>query len=269
VLAAVAALAFFHLATGASPSLAAGPEAAAPLESGVAQPSSAAPIEVPILMYHYVDAAAVPGSAGNALTVRTKAFEQQMDFLTSHGYHTVTMGQVCAALTGGASLPSKPVALTFDDGGLDNYTVAYPILRSHGFVATFFVMTAFVGDPGTMTWSQLLEMAAAGMDIGSHTDRHADLTVVSAQALRDELEQSRQSIETETGRAPIAVSYPFGHYDQRVIAATRAAGYLMAVTTHEGITLRPAEVYSLSRVHVRGTETLKDFARSLDLAVTL
>jgi peptidoglycan/xylan/chitin deacetylase (PgdA/CDA1 family) len=268
VLAAVVAFALFHFAAGASPTLAAGPEAA-PLDPGGARPSSVTVIEVPILMYHYVDAAAVPGSAGNVLTVRTKAFEQQMDFLASHGYHTVTMEHIFAALTGGAPLPSKPVALTFDDGGLDNYTVAYPILRSHGFVATFFVMTGFVGDPGTMTWSQLLEMAAVGMDIGSHTDRHADLTEVSAAVLRDELEQSRQAIEAATGHAPVAVSYPFGRYDQRVIAAATAAGYLMAVTTHEGIKFSPAEIYSLPRVHVRGTGTLKDFARSLGLAVTL
>lgn len=180
MLAAIVALAFFHLAAGAGPILAAGPEAAAPLESRVAQLSVAETIRVPILMYHYVDTTAVPGPAGNVLTVRSKAFEQQMDFLESQGYHTVTMEQIHAALTDGTPLPPNPVALTFDDGGLDNYTVAYPMLRSHCFVATFFVMTAFVGDPGTMTWSQLLEMRAAGMGIESASrDRHGHVMIGS------------------------------------------------------------------------------------------
>jgi peptidoglycan/xylan/chitin deacetylase (PgdA/CDA1 family) len=220
-------------------------------------------------VYHYVDTAAVPGSAGDVLTVRTKAFEQQMDFLADRGYHTVTMEQLYAAMAGEAPLPPNPVALTFDDGGLDNYTVAYPILRSHGLVATFFVMTAFVGDPGTMTWSQLLEMRAAGMGIESHTARHADLTVLSAEALREELGQSREAIQGATGYTPVALSYPFGRYDQRVIDAARAAGYSMAVTTHQSVKLRPAEIYSLPRIHVKGMESLKGFARGLSPAFTL
>jgi peptidoglycan/xylan/chitin deacetylase (PgdA/CDA1 family) len=244
VLAAVATAAFFYYAAATSP------------------------VEVPILMYHYVDTAAVPGAAGDVLTVRTKAFEQQMDFLVNRGYHTVTMEQIRAAVAGEASLPPNPVALTFDDGGLDNYSVAYPILRSRGLVATFFVITAFVGNSGAMTWSQLLEMKAAGMGVESHTERHADLSALSAEALREELGRSREAIQDAMGYSPVALSYPFGRYDQRVIDAAAAAGYLMALTTHEGAKLRPAEIYSLPRVHVRGTGSLKDFARSLHVAVT-
>jgi peptidoglycan/xylan/chitin deacetylase (PgdA/CDA1 family) len=233
-------------------------------------PARAKAMNIPILMYHYVDATPPAlGPDANGLTVRTRAFELQMDFLAKKGYHTVTLEQVYDAMAGLASLPTKPVALTFDDGGLDDYTVAYPILRSHHFVATFFVITAFVGEPTTMSWNQLREMQVSGMAIESHTARHSDLTKATAASLRAELTQSREAIEAQLGRAPLALAYPFGHCDQRVIDATRAAGYLIAVTTRQSRRLAPGSVYSWPRVHAGGMESMKSFEASLGVAVTL
>ena len=233
-------------------------------------PANAKAVKVPILMYHYVDATAprVGPHAGD-LTVRTRDFLAQMDFLAKHGYHAVTLEQVYAAMVGGGSLPTKPVALTFDDGGLDDYTVAYPILRSHDFVATFFVISGSVGGPTAMTWDQLREMQAAGMAIESHTAHHGDLVASSAAALSAELNESRKTIEAELGRAPLVVSYPFGRYDDRVIDAARDAGYLIAVTTHQGRVLTPDSVYCWPRVHVAAMESLKGFEAGLGVPVTL
>ena len=233
-------------------------------------PAQAKALSVPILMYHYVDdAPPVLGPDAGGLTVRTRAFELQMDFLAKNGYHTVTLEQVYAAMAGLASLPAKPVALTFDDGGLDDYTVAFPILHSHHFVATFFVITGFVGGSNTMSWNQLRAMQLNGMAIESHTVRHADLTTVTTTELRAELTQSREAIQTQLGRAPLVLAYPFGLYDQRVIDATRAAGYLMAVTTHQSRTLTPGSAYSWPRVHVGGMESMKGFEAGLGVALTL
>ena len=115
-------------------------------------PADAEALRVPILMYHYVDAEPPLDSPyADGLTVRTPDFEAQMDYLADKGYQPVTLDQVYAAMAGLTTLPAKPVVITFDDGGTDNYTVAYPILREHGFVATFFVITGMVGKDGTMT----------------------------------------------------------------------------------------------------------------------
>ncbi len=126
-------------------------------------------------------------------------------------------------------------------------------MRSHHFVATFFVR----------------DMQVGGMAIESHTTRHADLTAVTATELRAELTQSREAIQTQLGRVPFVLAYPFGHYDQRVIDATRAAGYLMAVTTHQSRTLAPGSAYCWPRVHVGGMESLKGFEAGLGVVVTL
>jgi len=91
-----------------------------------ALPSSAKPLRVPILMYHYIDATPPPaGPYAAGLTVLTAQFEAQMDYLASNGYHTVTLEQIYAAMAGLSPLPANPVALTFDDGAWT--TTPWPI----------------------------------------------------------------------------------------------------------------------------------------------
>ena len=147
---------------------------ASPLPSEL--PPDATRVHVPILMYHYVDDAPPPaGPYADDLTVRTKDFIAEMTYLVKGGYHTVSLADVYLAMAGERELPPKPVALTFDDGGIDNYQVAFPILRQLGLSATFFVITGRVGREGQMSWDELREMASQGMAIESHTVTHPDL----------------------------------------------------------------------------------------------
>ena len=227
-------------------------------------PADAEALRVPILMYHYVDATPpLGGPYADGLTVRTPDFEAEMKYLADKGYHPVTLEQVYATMAGLATLPAKPIAITFDDGGLDDYTVAYPILRKHGFVATFFVITGMVGKDGTMSWDQLREMHENGMVLGSHTVKHPDLTTASDARLRTELVDSRAAILKEVGVAPPVLCYPSGAHDARVMSAARAAGYRVAVTTTFGKTLEPGSSLEWPRVRVSGHEPLDEFAGSL------
>jgi len=215
-------------------------------------------------VYHYVDAAPpFDGSVANDLTVRTHEFEAQMAYLAAKGYSTVTLDQIYRAMAGEAQLPPKPVALTFDDGGLDNYTVAFPELEARGFVATFFVITGVVGKKGHMTWDQLRDMQKNGMSVGSHTVRHPDLREVDDTRLQTELADSRATILREIGVAPPDLCYPGGKYDTRVVEAAYHAGYLLAVGTRSGTELRPEEVYQWPRVTVSPRESIGEFAASL------
>ena len=249
------------------------PSQAKPVPAGASswQPSSLPPnprtLQVPILMYHYVDAKPpVPGLWGRQLTVPTAKFRAEMDYLATHGYHSVTLGQIYASLAGRKALPLKPVALTFDDGGLDDYTVAFPILRSHHFVATFFVITGFVGKPGHMTWAELKQMSMWGMAIESHSVHHQDLIFASNAQLKAELVQSRAAIRAQLGLDAQFIAYPDGGCDQRVMAATQAAGYLAAVADkpgQAGDTLFPVAVYDWPRAGIGPRENLAQFERAL------
>lgn len=257
--------------TGPSQAAGAGQDAAAPSPVPQTQnrpalpaelPAGARSVQVPIVMYHYVNDVPPPaGPYADALTVRTKDFEAQMEYLADNGYSTLTLEDVYLAMAGLSELPAKAIALTFDDGGLDNYTVAFPILLRHEFLATFFVITGTVGREGQMSWEQLQEMVDAGMSVESHTVSHPDLRHVPASRLLAELTESRESIQAELGRKSLVLCYPAGAYDARVIQAARDAGYLMAVATDKGREGDPAAIYELKRRRVSAFLPLSDFVR--------
>jgi len=213
-------------------------------------------------MYHYVDEEPPPaGPYADPLTVRTPDFIDQLQYLATHGYHAVTLAEVYLAMAGMRELPEKPVVLTFDDGGLDNYTVAFPLLRKYGFVAVFFVISKRIGADGQMNWDQLREMASSGMHIQSHTVSHPDLRDVSDARLRSELEDSRRTISEGVSQPGYVLAYPGGSYNARVIEATRAAGYVMAVTTDHGRPVDPQAPFEIRRLRVPAFMSVSEFAR--------
>ena len=215
-------------------------------------------------MYHYVDEtppAAGPFSA--ELTVSPAQFEAEMDYLAVNGYHPVTLEEVYAATAGTGRLPAKPVAITFDDGGLDNCTVAFPILQRHGFRATFFVITGFVGNRSCVDWDQLRTMYAAGMAIESHTVDHPDLRTLDAARLAEELSRSRAVLAKELGEDALILAYPQGRYNGTVIAAAQVAGYHAAVTTRLWWTSSSPSRYEWQRTRVSPGESLVAFGRAL------
>ena len=124
---------------------------------------------IPILLYHHIKV--VPTNASAAMrrwSLSPKGFEAQMNWVVIHGFHTITMEELIGHLKHGLSLPPKPIVLSFDDGWKDNYSVVFPILKKHKFVATFFIITDSVGHSAFMNWGQILQMSVAGMDIQEH-----------------------------------------------------------------------------------------------------
>jgi peptidoglycan/xylan/chitin deacetylase (PgdA/CDA1 family) len=228
-------------------------------------PADTRSVRLPVLMYHYVDDEPPPaGPYADGLTVRTPDFVEEMDYLVDNGFHTVTLADAYLAMAGLKELPDKSVALTFDDGGLDNYTVAFPILEERGLTGTFFVITKTVGTTGQMSWVQLKEMADAGMAVQSHSYSHPGLPGASDDRLRSELVNSRASIEEQVGQPVYVLSYPAGEYDARVIEAAKAAGYVMAVATDKGQRLGPDALFEIKRTRIAAFLPLSNFARYLE-----
>lgn len=220
---------------------------------------------VPILMYHYVGDVPPPaGPYASGLTVRTGDFDDQMRYLADNGYHSVGLGDLLLARRGLKILPSRAVILTFDDGGLDNYRVAFPIMVGYGLKGTFFVITGKVGAVGQMDWDDLRAMADQGMPVESHTVSHpADLRTVDDARLARELGDSRAAIAQNLGVTPESLSYPSGRYDDRVAAAAKAAGYLMAVSTNSGSDAGVDADFQVRRIRVTAFESLESFSSSL------
>ena len=147
---------------------------------------------VPVLNYHQVE-----DKDGNPLTLYCDQFDQQMAYLAEEGYHTITLDEMMDAAESGAPLPAKPVVITLDDGYVDNYEYAYPILKKYGFKATIFLINDFTGVyPNYLTWEQIHEMQDSGLiNFESHTMTHANLSeLTSRDELRHEIADSHRAL---------------------------------------------------------------------------
>ena len=234
-------------------------------------------LRVPILMYHFVSSLPAATALNYGLTVTDANFTAQLAYLRAQGYHTVSVRQVLNALYHHALLPAKPVMLTFDDGYVDNYTDAFPILRRFHDHGEFNIISAYVGQTvginSYMTWPQLRQLAAAGMDIGSHTVDHQDLGTLSIDQVRFELRDSRNTLQRQLHVSVQWLAYPSGEpfksgslaARQLLLSLLPEYGYVGALldgplTTSSQNAHTP---FQLERIRVAGGEGLAAFAASL------
>ena len=208
---------------------------------------------VPVLNYHQVE-----DKDGNPLTLYCDQFDQQMAYLAEEGYHTITLDEMMDAAENGTPLPEKPVVITLDDGYVDNYEYAYPILKKYGFKATIFLINDFTGVyPNYLTWEQIREMQDSGLiDFESHTMTHANLSeLTSRDELHHEIADSREALSKKLGKKIDYIAYPGGRVTDAVEEVTRDAGYRGAFTVHYGLSTPTEGVYQMDRIPIFGCNT--------------
>jgi peptidoglycan/xylan/chitin deacetylase (PgdA/CDA1 family) len=221
-------------------------------------------MHIPILMYHVVSAAPA-GTANPQLWVAKESFAAEMTALEKAGYYGITLEQAFAAWDHGGPLPRKPVVVSFDDGYLSQYTHARPVLRRLGWPGVLNLEWNNLG-PGGVTEREVKVMLGDGWELDSHTVTHPDLTTVSDAQLQTELVQSRKDIRGRFGTKTAAFfCYPSGHFDDRVVAAVKAAGYRGATTTQMGLGSR-ATPFTLDRVRVDASDTAASLLSKLRAA---
>lgn len=221
----------------------------------------------PILMYHQVGPHRT-ASPLNRWRVTEADFSRQMHLLTARGLRG-------AALTSFLARPAEErrAVLTFDDGYDGVRTRALPILSTLGFGATVFVVSGKLGgrndwdgeSPGEelLTAQGLREIHAQGIEIGSHSETHRDLTKLGNGELRREIAASKARLEDVVGAPVTTFCYPYGAFDERVVDAVGSAGYRAATAIRGGISPDLSDPFRLKRVAVRGTNTLLDFRLAL------
>jgi peptidoglycan/xylan/chitin deacetylase (PgdA/CDA1 family) len=226
--------------------------------------------DVPILMYHYISASpSAQDRIRYGLSVPPEMFEEQLKLLSDSGYTTISLRDLCEYLAVGKALPANPIILTFDDGYLDNYTNAFPILQKYGMIGTFFVLTgpADDGEAAYLTWDMITAMSNAGMDIQLHSREHLDMRNRAFDWLVFQIIGGRQSIEGHTGKPVIFMAYPSGKYDAAVLRFLSGNNFWAAVTTAPGVTHTLSEPLLWDRVRISGQMDLRAFARLLGLTV--
>lgn len=237
---------------------------AAPLEQVATGPAS---IKVPIVTYHYIRVNPdVRDKLGFALSVTPADFAAQMDWLARAGYHPITTEDLYLYLNRTRGLPSKPVILTFDDGYADFYTTALPILKSHGFNATAYIVSGFVGRGGYMTADQIREADHSGIEIGSHSVNHPNLARSSIGNVRAEVGDSKRYLEQLLGHPVYSFCYPSGKFSGAVANEVAAAGYHEATTTAWGAWHTLADRFLWGRLRAGGGQSLGDYAAAIVIA---
>jgi len=225
-----------------------------------------------ILMYHQV---CVPGSAAEAkYACPPGRFARHMRYLKGR-HAVVSLTAIRRHLEGEVTLPDGAVAVTFDDGFRNNYTDALPILRRYQIPATLFLIAGLVGatnrwmaaadypERPMVTWDEVREMAAAGMEIGAHTLSHPRLTEFAPAAVATEVAEARAVIERQLARPVDAFAYPYGLCNEPVVAAVAAAGYRIACTTRPGFNRPGIDPLSLRRIEVFGTDAVWRLAQKI------
>lgn len=207
-----------------------------------------------VLNYHQIN------NTFNPLAVPVNAFADQMNYLVDSGYVTITPEELAEGLAGEITLPEKPVLITFDDGYIDNYTNALPILKALGLRATVFMVPGFVGKPQYMNWDQLKEMEKNGITIQSHTMNHMKLEELPDDAIRNELLNSKLALEENLGHPVEFLAYPTGTYNLHIAGIAKDVGYKGAYTIKYGNVDLGSNMYALERVPIFQTEnTMKNF----------
>jgi peptidoglycan/xylan/chitin deacetylase (PgdA/CDA1 family)/SAM-dependent methyltransferase len=228
--------------------------------------------EVPILMYHSVAEDGPPELA--PYRTSPQAFRQQMYYLRRHGYYSITIEEWAACIAAQRPLPGRPVILTFDDGYKDFIENAWPILERADFKATIFVVTERVGGVADwdlavsrplklMSWHDLQELRAKGVEIGSHSALHRDFSAISADGVMAEAQRARARLREKLGREAKIIAFPWGRGDEAVRRALARCGYTVGLTTWGGHSTLADDPMNLPRIEIFGDDDIAAFARKL------
>ncbi len=223
---------------------------------------------IPILMYHHISAPP-PGSDSLRvdLSVPPEVFEAQLKYLSDQGFHAIHLTDLVNHWQNGTELPAKPIILTFDDGYDDNYTNAFPSLKDFGFSGTFFIITgrADSNAAGYLTWAQIQEMAANGMEIGGHSvDHRFDLGKMSKSVQWAEIKPAYDALVQQLPNQAPVFAYPSGSYNATTVSLLTQLGYVAAVTTQQSSWQRASAPLELRRIRIRGQWSIENFVFWLD-----
>ena len=208
---------------------------------------------VPVLMYHVIGTPP-PSAPYPDLFVSRRLFAAQVAALARAGYQAITLERMWQAWHGRATLPPRPVVLTFDDGYRGDFGAAMPILRRHRWPGVLNLLVANLHRHGwgLKAW-MVRRLIRSGWEVDSHTLTHPNLTTLSPQQLWNQVHGARVVLR-RLFHVPVRFfCYPSGAYDGAVIAAVRRAGYLGATTELPGLARRSAP-FTLARVRVDGGE---------------
>ncbi|MCK4575894.1 polysaccharide deacetylase family protein [candidate division WOR-3 bacterium] len=223
--------------------------------------------DIPVLAYHKVNNRFEWG----VTRVLPSQFAKQMRFLYKRKYKATTLSNMLENDDNG-----KIVGITFDDAYKDFMRNAFSILKDYSFKATVFVVTNYIGKKNLwdvnfgfrkfvhMDWFDLRDLVKAGFEIGSHTHTHPDLTKITKESVRRELQYSKKILEDKLGVSIHFISYPFGRYSKEIKEIALECGYKGGVCLSHPFK-KKNDIFEIDREGVYVFETIDDFKAKLKL----
>jgi peptidoglycan/xylan/chitin deacetylase (PgdA/CDA1 family) len=202
-------------------------------------------------MYHYViEDSALAKKDKRVVTV--KSFDKQMRFLKLNNYNVISLEELASLMRAKKKIPQNTVVITFDDGHLDNYITAYPILKKYNLPAAMFVIVDYLSSTNFMTKEQIREMSDSGLiTIGSHTLTEKYLPKIKEKSiLKKEIFESKKKLESILGRPVNCFSYPIGGFNESIRQMVIDAGYSVAVATSPGLDYPNDDPFAIKRVRI-------------------
>jgi peptidoglycan/xylan/chitin deacetylase (PgdA/CDA1 family) len=229
---------------------------------------------IPILMYHSISEQAAPKF--KRFAVAPALFQAHMAYLHQHAYTPVTITQLIQAISQvSLPLPEKPVLITFDDGFSDFYTEALPVLKHYSFVATLYIVTAFINETSRwlqkegeatrpmLTWNQIISINEAGIECGGHTHTHPALDTLSPAKARTEIVQCKRLLEQHLQHDVLSFAYPFGYHTASTKQLVRDAGYTSACAVKYAMSSQTTDPFALTRLIVSSDTSADELATLL------
>ena len=214
---------------------------------------------IPILMYHSIEL--MPKSTVmRSLHVSPKRFKFQMWLLNILGFKGLSIRQLKPYLDGKKT--GKVVGITFDDGYQNNLINAAPVLKKYNFSATCYLVSNCIGTSNTwdfdkgitqrplMLANEIQAWLDMGMDIGAHTQTHADLTRINEQKVKREINECKLDLEKKFNTPIVDFCYPFGYFNDSVCNIINTAGYSSATTMIRGRANTRSNQFKLPRIPV-------------------
>lgn len=213
-----------------------------------------------ILLYHRVS-----DQFRDNVTIGIEHFDQQMAYLAEN-FAVVSLQEIVEGRINRHA--SKPlIAISFDDGYLDNFENAAPILLKHQLPCSFFISTGKITDntpfehdlkwlgfgPGNMNWDQVIKMKKWGFQFGSHTQSHVDLAAIDEALARQELSGSLNELRRRLDQDRVYLAYPYGgkrHMTPERLQLAKDSGYSACFSAYGGCNDQHTDLFNIRRIGV-------------------
>ncbi len=232
---------------------------------------------VPILMYHSIsDNRQFDGHPYYETNTTPQVFADHMRYLYQSGYEPVTLAGLIDDFRNGFPQKRKRIVITFDDGFQNFYTRAFPILSKYEFKASMYLPTRFINNKrrklstrNCMSWQEVRELQAYGIEFGSHSVTHGKLCDMSEGDIFYELNESKRRIEKETNQPVYTFAYPYAFPEQSrkfkelIKKSLVSCGYTAGLTTSIGMASEHSDKYLLKRIPVNSFDDILFFRAKL------